>query len=65
MTQLNKPKRCQFVNCKKIPIFGDPTNKIALFCAEHKNETHIDVKSKTCQFVNCKKNQFLEIQLIK
>ena len=48
-----KSTTCQFQNCRKRPNFGDPINKIALFCAEHAN------------FKIAGKDQILDIQLIK
>ena len=36
-----KHKRCSYENCLKRPTFNLPTEKIAIYCSEHKKEnTH-------------------------
>jgi hypothetical protein len=52
-----KDKTCIHPNCKTLPVFNIEGSKTALYCAEHKTEEMINVKSKTC------KNEWCLIQV--
>ncbi|KAJ1486838.1 hypothetical protein T484DRAFT_1788437 [Baffinella frigidus] len=43
-----KKVRCQFVGCQKHPIFGDPTERVARFCSDHRYKAHVDCMNRRC-----------------
>jgi hypothetical protein len=45
--------KCQYINCTIRPTFNFINEKKALFCAKHKQEGMVDVKSKRCLEKNC------------
>ena len=47
---------CKENGCKIIPSFNNEGEKKALYCATHKKEGMVDVKSKTC--IECKKQPY-------
>ena len=50
-----KHKRCSYENCLKGPTFNLATEKIAIYCSEHKKENMINIKDKRCSYENCLK----------
>jgi hypothetical protein len=50
-----KTKKCQFVNCNKIPTYNYIGSKNALYCKTHASKDMIDIKSKRCNFEDCNK----------
>ena len=48
-------KKCLHENCKKQPTFNVETNKVAIFCFDHKLENMINIISKKCQYEDCEK----------
>ena len=44
---------CQHECCMKQPVFGKKGTKNAIFCVEHKEINHVNVKSKRCQHECC------------
>lgn len=51
----NNTKKCQFLNCKKIPNFNFEGETLAKFCCQHKEANMINIKTKKCNFQSCKK----------
>ena len=46
--------KCSEVNCNVRPCFGDPEQRIALWCAKHRKEGNQDVLNRKCEFKGCK-----------
>ena len=46
-------KKCKNKTCDKIPSFNFPTEKISIYCFEHKKNGMIDVHNNTCQEKSC------------
>jgi hypothetical protein len=46
-------KRCLSEYCETIPNFNLPTEKVGIYCSEHKQENMIDVKNKKCLSEHC------------
>ena len=45
--------RCLESKCRTIPCFNYEGNYPGLYCAKHKKDNMIDIKSKYCNTVNC------------
>ena len=50
---------CKNATCDKRAIFGVKGTNIGIYCVNHKEPTHVDVKHKKCQSIGCEKGQFL------
>ncbi len=48
-------KKCEFIGCNTIPSYNLSTEKIAIFCFDHKKENMINVKDKKCEYPDCNK----------
>jgi hypothetical protein len=47
-----KSKKCKFDNCNKQPSYNYKTEKIALYCKNHKKDNMIDIKHELCNYCN-------------
>ncbi len=49
------PTYCKAPNCRKNGSYGNQKDKIILYCVDHKQFDHVDVKHKKCEFLECTK----------
>mmetsp|Transcript_25402 Transcript_25402/g.84028 ORF Transcript_25402/g.84028 Transcript_25402/m.84028 type:complete len:410 (-) Transcript_25402:115-1344(-) len=50
-------RRCSHAEgCDRFPCFGDPTNRVLLFCMQHKRDSDVDVVNRLCEHGGCKKH---------
>jgi very-short-patch-repair endonuclease len=48
-----KSKRCIFLDCQTIAIYGYPNTKDPLYCLQHKEKSMVNIKCKKCIFLDC------------
>ena len=55
-------KKCLEENCNTQPIYNLPDKKSGLYCAKHRKENMVDIKSKHCIEINCNKQLAFNLQ---